>query len=333
MDFLSKEKLKRLRHTFDLNYRLTKLYALYLERFPEIITKDIINELTEGTDIDEKSAIVALLSEIFGLDDANGGDDRILIRNYLTKSVTLLDAKRYTENPYYQNIRIKNNSCDEWEFRWESYPAYRGVVSGDMVRESDGTEYPPLGFFSEEFRFPAVLENGNEWMTLTPVDLDTCTEAIELAQGKVITFGLGMGYYAYMVSEKPEVTSVTVIEKSDKLISFFKANILPQFPNAGKINIVSADAFDYAEHVMPKENFDLAFVDTWRDASDGAPMYERMKPLEKLNPKTKFLYWIEGFLKSRISAFKFEELWDAVESGKDDAPKNYDEFLERLNEV
>ena len=71
-----------------------------------------------------------------------------------------------------------------------------------MVLYPDLTEYATLGFFEEEFFFPAVLEDGNEWVTLTPVDLDTCEEAIRKARGKVITFGLGLGYYAYMCSEK-----------------------------------------------------------------------------------------------------------------------------------
>lgn len=333
MDFKNKEKLSRLRHTFDLNYKLTKLYALYLERFPEIITKDMIDALTSDGDISEEEALVALIAEIFALDDARGGDERRLIRDYLRKSVRVLDTEKYKNNPYYKNIRIENLKDGEWEFRLESYEAYRAVIVGDMILENDFTEYAPLGFFREKFEFPAVLEGGNEWMTLTPVDLDTSDEAIDAAHGKVITFGLGLGYYAYMVSEKPEVTSVTVIEKSERLIGFFKKHILPQFPRRDKIRIICADAFEYAEREMPRENFDLAFVDTWRDASDGAPMYKRMKPLEALSPNTRFLYWIEGFLKSRIRALNFEELWDKVEENAPDAPETYEEFLERLDEI
>lgn len=152
-------------------------------------------------------------------------------------------------------------------------------------------------------------------MTLTPVDLDTSEEAIAAAFGKVVTFGLGLGYYAYMVSEKETVESITVIEKSPDVIRLFKKHILPQFPHKEKVKIVEADAFEYAEKQMPGEHFDIAFVDTWRDASDGAPMYKKMKALEHLSPNTKFLYWIENFLISRLRAEKFEELWEQVEQG------------------
>ena len=230
MDSVSKEKIEALRHTFDLNYRFSHLYASYLTNFPELISREIIDELTRDGDITKKDALVALLSEIFGLDDSRSKDERCLIRKYLSRSVQLLDKSRYTENPYYRNIKIDSIRDGDWEFKWESYPPYRAAICGDMIREDDGTEYPPLGFFDEEFPFLAVLEDGNEWMTLTPVDLDTSDAAIAAAHGRVVTFGLGLGYYAYMVSQKPEVESITIVELNSKVIELFKKHILPQFP-------------------------------------------------------------------------------------------------------
>lgn len=330
MTYLDKEKLKRLTHTFDLNYRLTQLYATYLERFPDFITEEMVNAICSDGYISKKEAIVALICAAFSLDDANRKDDRRLIREYITPSVRILDATKYKENQYYKNIKISDIKDGAWEFKNESYPPYRAIICDDMIRNEDFSEIPPLGFFEETFFFPAVLENGNEWMTLTPVDLDTCEEAISKACGKVVTFGLGLGYYTYMVSEKTEVESITVVEKSRDIINLFEKHILPQFPNSTKVRIVCDDAFEYAEHIMPSENFDLAFVDTWRDASDGTPMYEKMKKLEKFSPNTEFLYWIEGFLKSRLCALKFEELYSAVENDLPGAPETYDDFLNQL---
>ena len=85
---------------------------------------------------------------------------------------------------------------------------------------------------------------------------------------------------------------------------------VPYFEHPEKVKIVNADAFEYAERVMPKEGFDLAFVDTWRDAGDGVPMYKRMKSLEHLSPKTEFLYWIENFLKSNIRSEYISNIFD-----------------------
>ena len=58
-----------------------------------------------------------------------------------------------------------------------------------------------------------------------------------------------------------------------------------------------------------------------------------MKPLEKRSPTTEFLYWIEGFLKSRIRALNFEELWEKLEKKAEDAPPSYEEFIGRLDEI
>ena len=169
-------------------------------------------------------------------------------------------------------------------------------------------------------------------MTLTPVDLDTCEDAIKEAHGKVVTFGLGLGYYAYMAAMKEEVESVTVVELSPDVIRLFEGHILPQMPCRDKIKIVNMDAFKYAEEVMPSEGFDLAFVDTWRDASDGAPMYRRMKTLEHLSPNTKFMYWIENFLISRVRAENFAGMMEKIESG-DYIPESFSEIIDKINRI
>ncbi len=313
-------KLGRLKETFDRNFKITNMYAEYLQRYPEVITEEMINTLTEDGEITKEEAVIALLSEIFALDFGNPYD-RVLIRDYITPSVRILDKNKYENDPYYKNIKLDGIKDGRWEIRWEEYKPYRAVICHDMMLLDDFREVPPLGFFTEAFRFPAILEDGNEWMTLTPVDLDTCEEAIEAAHGKVVTFGLGLGYYAYMAARKQEVESVTVVELSEEVIRLFKTHILPKMECADKIRIVNADAFEYAENVMPNEHYDLAFVDTWRDASDGAPMYKKMKALEKYNSGTKFLYWIENFLISRLRALRFERLISSPPDSFEDAVK------------
>ncbi len=330
MKEIDKIKLSRLCDTFDRNYKITRLYAEYLERCPDAVSTEIVNLLTADTSITKEEALTAIISEMFGLDFERSAEERILIRDYISPSVKILDAEKYKNDPYYKNIRLENIKNGKWEIKWEEYEPYRAVICDDMIINPDFSEVPPLGFFTEAFRFPAVLEDGNEWMTLTPVDLDTSTAAINAAHGKVITFGLGLGYYAYMVSEKQSVKSITVIEKSPDVIKLFKEHILPQFPNKDKLRIIEADAFEYAENVMPKENYDLAFVDIWRDASDGAPIYKKMKPLEQLSPDTEFLYWIENFLISRLRALRFEELYEKAKSGK---IPDYDTFISKLYNI
>lgn len=320
----NKIKLNRLDETFENNFKVTRMYAEYLEYYPEVITEEMIDTLTEDGGTTKNEAIVALLSEIFALDFSSKEDRRIIL-DYLSPSVRLLDVTKYENDPYYKTIKLSNVKDDDWEIRNEEYKAYRGVICDDMIIYDDFREVPPLGFFTSDFSFPAILEGGNEWMTLTPVDIDTCQDAINAASGRVVTFGLGLGYYAFMASEKEDVDEVTVVELSSQVIKLFKEHILPQIPNRHKIKIVNMDAFEYAEKIMPSEHFDLAFVDTWRDASDGAPMYKRMKELEKLSPDTRFTYWIEGFLRSRLRAEEY--------SKSRDGETDYDSLVERLRKI
>ena len=310
-----KSKLLRIIDTFKQNYRLTHLLSRYLNLCPELITRDMVLSLTEDGSLSTEEAVTALLSEILGLDFSTP-EDRILIRDYLPRTVRILDTSPYYNDPYYKNVKIRNKRVGKFELKNESYKPYRAVICDDMQLSDDYKEISPVGFFTEEFFFPAVLEDGNEWMTLTPVDMDTCKDAIEKAKGKVVTFGLGLGYFAYMAARKPEVESVTVVELSKDVIKLFNEEILPYFKNPQKIKIVNSDAFKYAEEVMPKEEFDFAFVDTWRDASDGLPMYEKMKKLEHLSEKTEFSYWIDGFILSRKRSFAVEKIMDIIDKGQ-----------------
>ena len=133
MNTRDRERFNRLERTLDLNFRITRLYANYLEHYSEIITSEMMEALCGDGEIDEKDGLVAILSQIFGLDMDGTADERVLIRNYLTPSVRIMDAEKYRNNPYYVNIKIPEVKKGRWELRRESYPAYRGVIAGDII--------------------------------------------------------------------------------------------------------------------------------------------------------------------------------------------------------
>ncbi len=325
-------KLTRLREVFDDNYAFTHLLARYLNLCPDLITREMVETLTEDGAFSKEEAISAILSEVFLPDSLTDPREKMLARAYLAPAVRILDSTPYREDAYTRAMAgVIDTTYRRWQIKNELYPPYRGIVANEVICESDGKEIVPLGFFTEPFPFLAVLEDGNEWMTLTPVDMDTSKEAIGAARGDVITFGLGLGYYAFHASEKEEVRSVTVVEKSADVIRLFTDCLLPHFPHKEKIRIVEADAFRYAEEKMPSEHYDIAFVDTWRDVSDGLPMYLRMKKAEKKNPDTLFLYWIEDFILSHLRSYVFEQIWERESAvGKrrtDDATGTMEEIL------
>ena len=181
-----------------------------------------------------------------------------------------------------------------------AYEPYELFVRDELLCLPDGREIPQLGYFAERFAYPAVLEGGREWMTVTPNEVATMAPALAQVRGRVAVMGLGLGYFAFMASESPDVRAVTVIERDADVIALFERHILPQLAHRDKLRLVRADAFEFAQAGL--HGFDCAFVDLWHDVSDGAPMYLRMKALEARSPGTRFFYWIETSIRCFLRA-------------------------------
>jgi spermidine synthase len=135
-------------------------------------------------------------------------------------------------------------------------------------------------------------------MAIKPSEIRSMRKPVSCVSGNVITFGLGLGYYTFMVSQKNEVEHITVVERDSSIIHLFQDYILPQFPHKEKVSIIQSDAFKYMKEQMPKEHFDYAFVDLWHDSSDGLPLYLKARKLAEDIPQTHFLYWVENTLRS-----------------------------------
>lgn len=274
------------------NAKVFALLSHYLNHAPDFITQEEMEEIVQSG-VSYEYAFVVLLAAAFGLDIVDNADDKHLFNHYFSHMIHKLKAEEYYNNAYYSQIKIPAIKIGNCELKYEHYKPFEGFVCNDIVRTEEGRQIPQIGFFDTAFRFPAILENNRIWMTVTPNEIETMKEPVEQAFGDVLTYGLGLGYYAYMVSEKENVMSVTVVESNEHVIHLFRKYVLPQFKHAHKIHIVQADAFEYAEEQMGKGKYDFVFTDLWHDVSDGMDMYLKMKQYEKQSPGTVFTYWIE----------------------------------------
>ncbi len=290
------------------NDRVLRLYSQYLNHSPRFLTADMVDSLARDCDIPLEDAFRSLFSAALGLETDCNADDRRLERLYIQDGVRLLDPTHYLQDPYVKTIRFPSCSIGSWEFTTGEYAPYEPFACGHPKLLSDGREIPRLGFFSVPFSFPAVLENGVEWMTVKPNEIETMRQPIALAHGRVLAFGLGLGYFPFCVSQKPSVTAVTVVERDPALIELFRRELLPQFPHREKIRVVCSDAFAYMESTMQTDAFDFAFADLWHDASDGTEFYLRFKRMESLFPSIEFTYWIEPSIRSFLRAVLFDRL-------------------------
>ena len=268
------------------NLIMSKL-SIYLNNYSDYITKEMIDNIKKEFDFNDLESFKIILTSLLEI------TDKELIHEF-DKIVFELDKNRYEDNLYYKNISFKNIKSNKWSFRYESYKPYEAFVFNDLRKINDKL-YPCIGYFKEEYKYPAVLENNREWMLITPNEIETMEKPINEATGNVLTYGLGLGYYAYMVSMKEDVKTVTIVEKDKEIIELFNKYILPQFRFKDKIRIINMDAFEYF-----KKNiyYDFVFVDIWHDPSDGIDLYLKFKSLEKKN--IKYSYWIEDTIKCYI---------------------------------
>ncbi len=285
-------RLKEWLQTAEENLRALEYFSGYLNFCPRFVTAEDIRALVEECGVSEETAYRLLVCAACGLDTETDEQARRMEERYFRHAIHRLDADECRRDPYYRAIRMPQHMLGGWRMGYKTLAAFEAFTSDDLLLLRDGREIPQIGYFAETFSAPVIYENEREWMTVTPSEINTMTAHIRAVSGKVAVFGLGLGYYAFMACEKPEVREVTVIERDANGIALFEKHILPQFPNGRKLRLIKADAFDYAAR-MAREAFDFAYVDIWHDVLDGVEMYLKMKRLECLSPNTTFLYWIE----------------------------------------
>ena len=190
--------------------------------------------------------------------------------------------------------RENASQAGAFELGYASYRPYELFVADDLRAYPDGAVLPVLGYFTRPFAYPVLTENGREWMTATPNEINTIRPMAEAAHGHVLTLGLGLGYFAFHALLNPRVERVTAVERSADAIRLFRERILPTFPRPERLTILQADAFAAAPALYRSGQYDFVFADLWHDAADGLPMYERLKHMEVPGPE--YRYWIEKTL-------------------------------------
>jgi len=272
----------------EYNNLILNALSIYLNEYECSITPSQIKKVME-CGVDELFAYKLLLSNYLAIENQD------IIDMYFDKMVHKLEVKNYIRNPYYENIPFNNKKIDSWQIKKGKYKPYELFVFDDFKYEND-LVIPQVGYFNEPFYYLAVYDNNRLWMSITPNEINTMKQPINNAKGNVLTFGLGLGYFAYMCSLKDDVKSVTIIEKDERVIKLFKEYILPYFVSIEKINIIKEDAYVYLSK-MNDDMYDYVFVDIYHDAGDGKEVYLKMNQYRNRFKKTIFEYWIYNTIK------------------------------------
>lgn len=111
-----------------------------------------------------------------------------------------------------------------------------------------------------------LLINGRTIMSNTPMEYLTNLEFIQNCYGDILVAGLGMGMVLMEIVDKPDVRSVTVIEKNQDVIDL----VQPQLPLSGKVRIINADIYNFSTPKM----FDYIYFDIWWSIAPESYIFE-----------------------------------------------------------
>lgn len=236
---------RRLAELREANNNAAWSMSEFINETPCAITERLMKEADPSGELPEEILYAAFMAGFCGI-----SEDDTTINGYFQDAVHCLETRKYRDNPYLKNIKFPDTATRHWKFTHYSYRPYEAFICNDIDIDKNLREVPQIGFFRERFAYPAVEQDGREWMAVKPSEIETMRAPIEEAIGRVVTFGLGLGYFAYMVSEKPDVTSLDIVERSEEAIALFERHILPQFPNKEKIRIIRSDAFGFLNENM-----------------------------------------------------------------------------------
>lgn len=104
-------------------------------------------------------------------------------------------------------------------------------------------------------RYIKLSCNGEVLMSNTPMEQRTNYGFVCRSFGDVLIGGLGIGMILVAIQDKPEIKSITVIEKSSDLIKL----VLPQLELNQKVTVINADVFDWKPPKWRK--YDCIYMD------------------------------------------------------------------------
>lgn len=123
-------------------------------------------------------------------------------------------------------------------------------------------------------KYIRLLHDDECVMSDTDMEKRTNSEFCINAHGDIIIGGLGIGMIVMAVQDKPEVHSITVIEKNEEVIEM----IASQLNFNDKVNIICDDVFSWKPDRGVK--YDMVYMDIWNYINQ--EIYkEEMQPLKR----------------------------------------------------
>ena len=221
----------------------------------------------------------------------NDKEDKYFFDTRIAPAIKKLNIDDYKDNFYRNNICPKEFKDKHYQLTYLEMKPYQCFPYDDIIIDKDYIEVSRIGYFDKPYSYLAVMKDDVVWMSTDINEINTMKEPILEAKGRVLAFGLGLGYFPIMAALKEDVKDVTIVEYDQNIIDIFKKHILPLVPFKEKLHIIKGDAFEFIKKDLAKE-YDYLFIDIWHNPEDGLPMYLKLYK-ELKNQKIKVSYWLE----------------------------------------
>ena len=283
---LSSSDLKKVYHLFDVKEINISIAELLMSSYEE---KTYFKGSQNPLDFFNKKVTYFEIPE-------SEKEERQILEKWIKPSIFPLKVQHFLKNPYFSRVLPKEKKMGKYSLNYLNYEKGQPLPLDDIKVDANDAyiERTPIGYLNSDLKYLSLSYEGTTWMCITPNEINTMQPHIDQANGKVLVFGLGLGYYPFMISLKEEVKDIYIVELDQNIIDIFKENLLPYFPYPNKIHIIKGDAKDYIKNI--DHSFNTIFIDLWHNVEDGLPLYLYFKQYEKKHPKTKFQYWLEDSL-------------------------------------
>ena len=266
-------------------------------------------EMMEKTGLKLTDSQAAVLTMINGLTKdhrkelyRNPADELYVLSGIAANSRTF-KADEFASDPYLRDVKLNNANAGEYRFGQIAFMPGQLFFYNTPKRVMPRTvELPRVAYLEEKALFPAVLKDRRAARSVTPNEIITVAPHIKAARGNVLALGGGMGYFAYMASLKPEVQSVTVIEKDPALVELLEEHILPQLQTADKIRVLEDDPCEFISD-LEDDIYDCCFLN-YGDIGTYLSVVKECRRFKNM----KTTYWIEDAFCISLITFVYLEI-------------------------
>lgn len=204
-----------------------------------------------------------------------------------------LSSQEWKNSPYHATVSLDLIKDDNFSFETVK-TAGRELFNADAIIKDPNRELNDsmiLRAMDRNFDAIYLYQDDEDWMVDAPSEAATNNAPAARAHGKVLTFGLGIGYFIFMAMRNPAVKEITVVESSAEVIAMFERFLYPQFPHDIPVHFIHGDAFDYFNEDFIS-GFDYVYTDIWKSSADGLAIMERLLH-QYVPPYEKADFWIE----------------------------------------